>query len=650
MELKDYGRILWKNLWLILLTVLIIGGGVYYYSIRQAPLYRSEALLLVTTPPPKAGSSYPDILTMERQALTFSEMLRGRTILDAVSPSVNVPALDLSVNLTVSPLQDTQLIQVTYTDTQPTRAQLILNAICDYFSQYIGQLYYLAPDNTITVLQDQVQKTGSDLEAAKKALASMVSSTPSQLQLAQEKVSFLQTSYLDLVGKLNATRQSLAEGVSQVIVYERGNLPISTVAPRVAVNMAIGCLFGLFLGLALTFLRNYLDDTLKTEEDVRKYLKGLPVLGAMPVIARNRRHPQSRARGRKKENETPVLAVMEDPKSAAAEGFRTLRTNLQFLSAATPVRSLVITSPTPGEGKSTIAVNLAASMAQIGQEVILVDADLRRPSLHRVFSMAMSPGLSNYLVGKTDVSAILQETKVPHLRLIASGPLPPLPAELLSSPRMKTLLEDLLTQADTVIVDTPPAVALTDATLLSSLVNGTLMVITCGRTTREQAKAALQVLENAGIRPLGVIMNQVDRRKGYGYYYFYYRRYEKDSQKRRAITMEPLQVFDLPTEMTQPDTEEIVGGKLEQAQAFATADEDMESFVSIDGLRHAERMIQEGRLAEAVGLLRRLLDQPDVSEVSKEEIRQKLASLLVSLRDNRLASNLQSLFQREGER
>ena len=219
------------------------------------------------------------------------------------------------------------------------------------------------------------------------------------------------------------------------------------------------------------------------------------------------------------------VALVGNSKSAAAEGFRTLRTNLQFLSADKPLKVLVITSSAPAEGKTTTAINLATSLAQMGQRVLLVDADLRRPSLHRSFNLAATPGLSNFLVGKAELSAVLKKTPIEGLQVLVSGPIPPMPAELLGSHRMGELLDQLRPQFDTVLLDTPPVVAVTDATLLATMADGVLLVVSCGKTTREQAKVALLTLEKAGIKPLGVVMNQVDRRKGYGYYYYYYHRY-----------------------------------------------------------------------------------------------------------------------------
>lgn len=353
------------------------------------------------------------------------------------------------------------------------------------------------------------------------------------------------------------------------------------------------------------------------------------------------------ARARDKAKEHATVAVAKDPKSGAAEGFRTLRTNLQFLSANPSFRSLVITSPTPAEGKSTIAVNLATSMAQVGQKVVLIDADLRRPSLHYTFSRRMSPGLSNYLVGKADLTSILQETTVPNLKLITSGPLPPMPAELLASVRMQVLLAELAGQTEMVIIDTPPAIAVTDAAILASQSDGVVMVITCGRTTRDQARVAMQALENAGVKPLGVVMNQVDRRKGYGYYYNYYRRYYPSVQSKTDTVVGGManetssaedEIFPQPASIREEPL---------QAAAPATIHVDWRKASPAEVLERCDNLVREGQLIQTISFLRPFLDQPGLSADDKQHYRQRLASLLSALRSNRLAGDLTTHFANE---
>jgi capsular exopolysaccharide synthesis family protein len=535
MELKDYFRILRRSIWPIILIILVVAGGGYYWSIRQAPVYQSSSTLLITIPEAKTSSqSYEAILTLERQAKTLAEMVLGSPVLKGASATSTVPLLVDSLDAV--PVKDTQFIQLTYTGTDPVQVQTGLKTIADYFSKYVSQLYYGQGADSASVLEEQLKRSQIDLENAQRQLNGLATPSVSELEVAQAKVTFFQGLYLEYLKQLDEVRSSQTSYLTRVLVYEPANLPVLPISPRTALNTTVAAVLGLFLGVGFAFLRDYFDDTLKSEEDVGKFMKGLPVLGAVPVIPRNAMseddngnalpwplHPSGKG--------VPFVALVGNTKSAAAEGFRTLRTNLQFLSADKPLKVLVISSSAAAEGKTTVALNLASSLTQMGQRVLLVDADLRRPSLHRSFNLAAAPGLSNFLVGKADLSAVLKKTPIEGLQVLPSGPIPPMPAELLGSHRMVELLNQLRQQFDTVLLDTPPVIAVTDATLLATMADGLLLVVTCGRTTREQAKVALLTLEKAGITPLGVVMNQVDRRKGYGYYYYYYHRYYRRYQQ-----------------------------------------------------------------------------------------------------------------------
>lgn len=204
-----------------------------------------------------------------------------------------------------------------------------------------------------------------------------------------------------------------------------------------------------------------------------------------------------------------------------SEAFRTLRTNLEFVSPDRPVESLLITSPGPSEGKSTVAANLAISLAQAGKQVILVDADMRKPVQHDLFSLPNATGLTTALV-RGVMPDIYQDTFVPGLRLVTSGPIPPNPAELLGSSMMGALIGALASEADFVIYDTPPVMAVTDAVLLAPRLDGALLTIRPGVTSRDAAKRTKQLLSGSRSRILGVVLNQVRPGRGYGYYYYYY--------------------------------------------------------------------------------------------------------------------------------
>jgi len=256
----------------------------------------------------------------------------------------------------------------------------------------------------------------------------------------------------------------------------------------------------------------------------------LPFLGPVPVIA---------ARGDDAERARDLLAL-RDPKSVAAEAYRAVRTSLLFSSPDNPPRTFLVTSSGPQEGKSTTAINLAITMALTGSRVLLVDADLRKPRLHKVFGGGNAFGLSNLIGGATEVGPALQATEVPTLMVMPSGPIPPNPSELLGSARMGKLLALLREKFDRVIIDTPPLIAVTDATVLAARADGVILVIKAGHTGRTIVRRGKKQLEDVQARIIGAVLNQVDVRKSAYYYsqYYAYSYYGADEggkrRKRRA--------------------------------------------------------------------------------------------------------------------
>ncbi len=212
------------------------------------------------------------------------------------------------------------------------------------------------------------------------------------------------------------------------------------------------------------------------------------------------------------------LITLRDPRSPAAEAYRTLRTNIQFSSLDKPIHTLMMTSTAADEGKTTSLANLAVTIAQAEQRVILVDCDLRRPGLHDIFNAPNEHGLTSVILEQGDGLLPLQSTPVPGLRLLTSGPLPPRPADLLGSRRMETLIERLRGEADMILFDTPPVVAVTDAAVLASRMDGVLLVLQAGKTRRDRAREARRLLEKVKANIIGVVLNNARLETGYGYY------------------------------------------------------------------------------------------------------------------------------------
>lgn len=215
------------------------------------------------------------------------------------------------------------------------------------------------------------------------------------------------------------------------------------------------------------------------------------------------------------------LIVHQEAKSPIAEAYRTLRTNIQFVKAGEEVKTVMMTSAGPGEGKSTTAANLAVAMAQSGKKVVIIDCDLRKPVQHRIFGK-MNKGLTNYLVENIEPASLLMATEVDNLYLLPSGPIPPNPSELLSSGKMLELLNYCKTQFDFIVVDAPPVVAVTDACVLASKADGVILVLGAGQVRPEMAQKAKELITRANGHILGVILNRVEIDADHAYYYYYY--------------------------------------------------------------------------------------------------------------------------------
>ena len=287
----------------------------------------------------------------------------------------------------------------------------------------------------------------------------------------------------------------------KVTVVQPPVTPTSPVSPQPARNIVLGIVVGLLLGLGAAVLRETLDRSVKNTEDVKR-VTDVPILGA---IAHDPEAPKR------------PLIVEVDPRSPRAEAFRSLRTNLQFVDAANHPRTLVVTSSLAGEGKSTLTANLALTMAQAGSRVCLIEADLRRPKVLDYMGLEGSVGLTDALIDRADVIDVIQPYGGTNLWVLGAGPIPPNPSELLGSTAMRGLLQNLSTRFDYVVIDAPPTLPVTDAVVLSKLVDGAIVVIGSGIVDRDQLAHTLDSLTSVGGQVLGVVLNRVPP-KGPGQY------------------------------------------------------------------------------------------------------------------------------------
>jgi succinoglycan biosynthesis transport protein ExoP len=305
-----------------------------------------------------------------------------------------------------------------------------------------------------------------------------------------------------VAGKLTPERPDGSQTV-KVTTLASAHLPEEASSPNVLRNMSVGLVLGLLLGIGIALMRHILDTKVRSEADIRA-ITDSPVLGAVGYTDELPKHP---------------VIVRDEPLSASSEEVRRLRTNLQFIDFAQRPRSIVVTSSIPTEGKSTIAINLAVSLADAGARIILVDADLRRPAIAEYAGLEGAAGLTSVLIGRAQVADVVQPLRDRTLDVLPSGPIPPNPSELLGSTAMVKLLENLTSTYDIVLLDSPPVLPVTDAAVLSKLAGGALVVVGVDRIHRPQLLETLELLNTVGAHVFGLVVNKISRRDTgpYGY-------------------------------------------------------------------------------------------------------------------------------------
>jgi len=309
-------------------------------------------------------------------------------------------------------------------------------------------------------------------------------------------------------------------------IVDGAEVPRYPVKPKKRLNIILAIIVGLVTGIGLAFFFEYLDNTIKIPEDVEKYLN-IPFLGPVPLFS-------TKSKGDIEDDTNPALVAFHSSKSTASESYRGIRTSILLSSAESAPQVILITSVGPLEGKTITTANLAVTMAQAGSKVIILDCDMRRPKMHKLFGVVRDQGISNLLVESSDVKRAIFHTRIPNLDVIPCGTIPPNPSEILGSTRMASLLNVLRKKYAHILIDSPPSTAVTDAVVLSKFVDGVVLVIRADSTVREIAKNCVAQFGTVGANILGVVLNGVDiGRDSYYYYQYYYYYYGEDREKKK---------------------------------------------------------------------------------------------------------------------
>lgn len=449
MELIRYLRVLRRRLWMIVICPILAALAAGIVSLALPPVYEAQVVMLVRPSQPLASSDpTAAALTSDQISRTYASLMTERPLLESVKADLGLTtkATDIAKKIKVTPEPNTTILDVTVQDTNPALARDLANRLVADFITEVKQIQ-----------QAEVQAPN-------------------------------------------------ARSADNLVVVSPAVLPDKPVSPSIPLNVAIAFAAGLLVALGIVFLLDYLDQSIKSDEELIERF-GLLAIGHIAFTPA--------PKGRRAE----LVAI--DGKSPASEAYKALRTSLLFSTIDQELKTIVVTSSSPGEGKSRTAANLAIVLAEAGHKTLLVDADFRRPSLHKIFGRIRNIGLSNLILQDVaEDEAIAPVERVPNLWLVTSGTIPPNPSELLGSGRIKELMERLRGAFTYVIFDTPPVNAVTDAAILAAASNGTILVVEQGVTTFPALGHAQQLLNRVGAHTIGVVMNKVRASTGsYTYEY-----------------------------------------------------------------------------------------------------------------------------------
>ena len=507
-ELREYLHILRRQAKVIAMTVAVVFGSALAVSLVQTPVYRASAQVILqeTTSDSLFNPSTGQRNDPTRAVATEIQVLKSPSIREAVRAELgDAPPVG------ATPVGQTDVIQVAVSNTDPKAAAALANA---YARHYIDQRRTGVVEGMLSAgqqvqakiddLQKQIDALGAQINAASPVdRPGVVSSVgPQRDALVTQQSTF--KNRLDQLG----VEAALSTGGAQLVTP--ASVPTSPVAPKPVRNGALALVVGTLFGVGLAFLFDRLDDSLKSAHDLERVAGSLPTLGIIPAV--------SGAKGK----EEAYAVTRTEPQSTTSEAYRSLRTSIRLLRLDQPLAVIQVTSPALGEGKSTTVANLAVTMAQVGLRTAIVCCDLRRPRIHEFFGLSNAIGFTSVLLGDELLSNAMQV--VPgqeNLYLLASGPTPANPSELLSGARVGEMLDALRTIYDLVLVDCPPVLPVTDAAVLSTRVDGTLLVAFAGSTNGKSLRRSIEILHQVGAPLVGVVLNGAGGDAAYGYGYGY---------------------------------------------------------------------------------------------------------------------------------
>ena len=523
MEIGELFEPLRRWWWLLLACTIVAAVSSLFVVSQQPPIYVSRTTLMIgrmlEDPNPNSGQFY----LAQQLAATYADIANREPIREATMQALGIEWLPA---YQARALPNSQLIEIAVTDTSPQRAFAIASELAnqlinrgptsdnatDQARQEFIQTQLDILQNQINNAQDQIEELTSQLSTLNSAR--QIADTEAQIATLTSGLNTLRSNYAGLL----ANTQQGAFNILSII--EPANLPTFPVGPNRMMTVLLSAAVGLALAAGAAYLLEYLDKSVKSVEEIARLVPA-PRIGVISEMGKDI-------------NSWSIVA--NQPRSRTADEFRILRTNLEFMGVDSPIHSVFVTSSNSGEGKSTIAVNLAFILSQAGKKVILIDADFRKPNIHKILGISNRVGLSDAFRENVDVMDCIVRLEEHELEIISSGPLPPNPTDLLSSSKMNKLLDELQNKFDILIIDGPPLLV-ADAAVLSSKVSGVLLVVQPGYTQKGALKTIQEQLKTSRARILGVVVNRTSQNVGY-YYGGYYEK-EKSFFDRKSVGVGP---------------------------------------------------------------------------------------------------------------
>lgn len=499
MEIREYLTIFWRRKWVIMCTFIVTLAVVIVATNKTTPIFTATSMLRVATSP-TGTISYTDYQYANRLMNTYSQLATTNPVLDELKQRLGLTYLP---KIGVEIVPDTELLQIQVEHQNPTLAAQIANTLADILVSQSVELYTGSGKSSLEILNEQLQVMEDELNQARKEYTALVAKNPNDtitIQTAKQSLDSKQQIYDSILNEYEQARIRAALREKSISIVEPAVPPVSPSKPNVMLNITLGGLVALLGGSGLAILFENFDTTLYSTEQIEKVTE-LPILGTVP------------------NTDIRKQLISMNGNNPYIDAFRRLRSKLLALDQDLPCHTILVTSAEPGDGKSTLVTNLAYVLARAGRKVVVIDCDLRIPTLYKIFKLPNEQGLCNVLLNQNDIEDVLQDCSVPGVKVVTSGPLASNPAELLGSQEMISLIYRLRQHWDNVLLDSPAMISTPDAIVLTPAVDGVIMVVSRSHSQREDVRSACTQLTDVKARILGVVINRAGKNRGYYYKY-----------------------------------------------------------------------------------------------------------------------------------